>query len=192
MKRAKIEGLPEEVRHWLERALTEKNFSGYGELEALLKAKGFEIGKSSIHRYGQKIERRFAAIKASTEAARILTEGAADDQDARSAAVIALVQTEIFESIVNMQEATDEEVDPGERLGMLSAAAKNIATLTRASVTLKKFQIEVREKLAAKFEEMEAQAKTEQQGGKKPTFDLETLRRVREEVYGIVKARPAS
>ena len=143
--RGKIEGLPDEVRHWLERALTESNFSGYEALESMLAERGFSISKSAIHRYGQKIERRFAAIKASTEAARILTEGAADDQDARSEAVIALVQTEMFESIVNLQEAEDEELDPADRIALLSKAAKNIATLARASVNQKKFRLEVQE-----------------------------------------------
>jgi len=100
-RRSSIDGLPEEVRRWLERALAENNFSGYVALEDMLRERGYSISKSAIHRYGQKIERRFAAIKASTEAARFLTEGAADDQDARSEAVIALVQTEMFESIIN-------------------------------------------------------------------------------------------
>lgn len=136
--RGKIEGLPDEVRHWLERALTESNFSGYEALESMLAERGFSISKSAIHRYGQKIERRFAAIKASTEAARILTEGAADDQDARSEAVIALVQTEMFESIVNLQEAEDEDLDPADRIALLSKAAKNIATLARASASVVK------------------------------------------------------
>lgn len=143
--RGKIEGLPVDVRRWLERALTESNFSGYVALESMLGEKGYAISKSAIHRYGQKIERRFAAIKASTEAARILTEGAADDQDARSEAVIALVQTEMFESIINLQEADDEDIKPEDRLALLSKAAKNIATLARASVNQKKFRLEVQE-----------------------------------------------
>jgi hypothetical protein len=182
-KRSKIDGLPEDVRRWLERALTEKGFAGYEELEALMRDKGYAISKSAIHRYGQKIERRFAAIKASTEAARMLTEGAADDQDARSEAVIALVQTEMFEAILNMQEASEEEISAADRIGMLSAAAKNVATLARASVTLKKFQSEVRDKIAAKMDELEAQAKGTQG---KAGFDIETLRRVRQEIYGLV------
>lgn len=181
MRRAKVEGLPEDVRRWLERALTERGFAGYDELEALLRDKGFAISRSAIHRYGQKIERRFAAIKASTEAARLLTEGAADDQDARSEAVIALVQTEMFESIINLQEASEDEIDPSDRIALLSKVAKNIATLTRASVALKKFQAEVRDKISAKMDEMESQAKAGKAG-----FDLETLRRVRQEIYGLV------
>ncbi len=55
----------------------------------------------------------------------MLTEGAADDQDARSEAVIALIQTELFESIVQLQEAEEGEVDPKERVALLSKVAKN-------------------------------------------------------------------
>ncbi len=143
-RRSTIEKLPEDVRRWLERALTESGFSGYNELESLLRERGYVISKSAIHRYGQKIERRYGAIRAATEAARMLTEGAADDQDARSEAVIALIQTELFESIVQLQEAEEGEVDPKERVALLSKVAKNVATLSRASVNLKKFQSEVR------------------------------------------------
>lgn len=160
-RRSSIDELPEDVRRWLERALADSNFSGYQQLEALLRDKGFAISKSAIHRYGQKIERRFAAIKASTEAARMLTEGAADDQDSRSEAIIALVQTELFESILNLQEAGAEDVSPEDRIGILSSAAKNIATLARASVNQKKFRLEeqariekqAREQLIAEQEE---------------------------------------
>ena len=51
----------------------------------------------------------------------------------------ALVQTELFEAIIELQEA-DEETDSGKRVELLSKAAKNIATLARSSVNLKKFQ----------------------------------------------------
>ncbi len=144
-RRGKVEGLPEEVRRWLERALMDSGFSGYDALKEMLAERGYVMSKSAIHRYGSKIERRFATIKASTEAARLLTEGAADDQDARSEAVIALVQTEMFESIINLQEASEDDIDPTERIALLSKAAKNIATLARASVNQKKFRLEVQE-----------------------------------------------
>ncbi|WP_250696007.1 phage protein Gp27 family protein, partial [Escherichia coli] len=121
-------------------------------------------------------------IRAATEAARMLTEGAADDQDARSEAVIALIQTELFESIVQLQEAEVGEIDPQERVALLSKVAKNVATLSRASGNLKKFQQELREKIAAKMDSLEAESKS---GSGR--IDAETLRRVREEIYGIVK-----
>lgn len=179
-RRSRIETMPEEVRRWLERALMESNFSGYEQLAALARDKGFVLSKSAIHRYGQKIERRFAAIKASTEAARMLTEGAADDQDARSEAVIALVQTELFESIVNLQEAGEGGISDADRITLLSKAAKNIATLARASVALKKFQQEVRERVKTAAEAVNKLAK---KGG----VSEATLKMIEEEVLGIAR-----
>jgi hypothetical protein len=143
-KREAVGTLPDDVRAWLDKSLIKGNFSGYEALEQTLRERGYQISRSAIHRYGQKFERRLAGIKASTESEPMLTEGASDDQDARSEAVIALVQTELFETIVNLQEASDEDTDPADRLGLMSKAAKNIAALSRASVNLKQYQAKVR------------------------------------------------
>lgn len=145
-RRSAIDGLPEDIRRWLDRALSSKGFAQYQLLEQHLRDKGHVISKSAIHRYGQKLERRLSAIKASTEAARLLADAAPDDQDSRSEALTALVQTELFETIMNLQDAADADVDAGERVKMLSNAAKNIATLTRSSVNLKRFQAEAAER----------------------------------------------
>lgn len=170
-----ITALPEDVRRWLERALSEQGFAGYEALEAMMRDKGYAISKSAIHRYGQKIERRMAAIKASTDAAQLIVDAAGDDQDARSEAVIALVQTEMFDSIIAIQEAGDEELSPSDRLGMMSKAAKNIATLARASIAQKQYKATVLKRLEA--------METDARAGKR-TLDPETLRIVREELYG--------
>lgn len=173
-KREAVGTLPDDVRAWLDKSLIQGNFSGYELLEAALKERGFQISKSAIHRYGQKFERRLSAIKASTEAARMLTEGASDDQDARSEAVIALVQTELFESIVNLQEASEEDVDPSDRIALLSKAAKNIATLSRASVNLKQYQATVRAEVA---KQAAAIAVSEAKGAGLSDEVAETIRR---------------
>ena len=119
--------------------------------------------RSAVGRYGQKLERRLAAIRASTEAAKIIQAHAGDNKDARSEALTAMVQTELFEAILELQEAVDgdDKLEPGERVTLLSKAAKNIATLTRSSVNLKEFQAKAEErarKLA--FEQAAATAET--------------------------------
>ena len=145
-RRSAIEGLPDEVRRWLDRALSSKGFAQYQLLEQHLRDKGFSVSKSAIHRYGQKLERRLAAIKASTEAAKVIADSSPDERDARSEALTSMIQAELFEAVINLQEATDGDVDPAERVKMLSAAGKNIATLTRSSVYLKRFQAEAEER----------------------------------------------
>ena len=118
--------------------------------------------RSALHRYGAKLDRRLAAIRASTEAAKIIQAHAGDDKDARSEALTAMVQTELFEAILELQEAIegeDEKVDPATRVELLSKAAKNIATLTRSSVNLKEFQAKVEERARKRaFEEAAATA----------------------------------
>lgn len=119
--------------------------------------------RSALHRYGAKLDRRLAAIRASTEAAKIIQAHAGDDKDARSEALTAMVQTELFEAILELQEAVegDEKSDPGERVALLSKAAKNIATLTRSSVNLKEFQAKAEERARKRaFEEAAAMAVT--------------------------------
>lgn len=160
-KRSSVQGLPTEIRAWLDTTLVEGNFSGYKLLEAELKERGYEIGKSSIQRYGTKLERRLAAVKASTDAARAIAEGAPDEQDHKSAATIALVQSDLFEALLSLQEAEDED-DPAERVKILSKAARGIAEVAKASITQKKFAQEVRRQAlkdaADKVEETAKQA----------------------------------
>lgn len=177
-RQSSITALPEPVREALNRELSARNFSGYEALEDWLSEQGFEISKSAIHRYGQKIERRMAAIKASTEAAKFITEAAGDDQDARSEAVIALVQTEMFDSIIAIQEAGDEEVDPSERLALMSSAAKNIATLARASIAQKQFKTTVQ---ARATEAAEKVAKLAKKGG----MSAATVEEIKRSILGI-------
>lgn len=156
-RKSTITRLPAEIKTYIE-AMLATGAQTLDELIADLQERfpasataGELPSRSAIHRYGSKLERRLVAIRASTEAARMIQQHAGDNQDARSEALTALVQTELFEAILSLQDADDPDLDPGERVGMLSAAAKNIATLTRSSVNLKKFQAEVEENTRKKL-----------------------------------------
>ncbi len=175
---SKIELLPDETRAELNRQLVARAFSGYEDLAAWLAGQGFRIGKSTVGRYGQKLERKLDAIRASTEAARSIAEAAPDDADLRSAAVMSLIQSEIFDVLVNLQEASEEDVDQVTRVKLLSHAAKNIATLSRASVNQKKWQTEVRDRAKAAAERVDALTR---KGGVSP----ELRDQIRKELLGI-------
>ena len=54
-QRSSVELLPEEVRHALERRLAESGFSNYSELTEWLNNQGYEISRSAVHRFGQKV-----------------------------------------------------------------------------------------------------------------------------------------
>ena len=78
-----IDRLAPEHKKMLDDKLFENGFNGYVDLEKWLQDLGYEIGKSSIHRYGQKLERKLAAVQASTQAAIMIAEASPDDGDAQ-------------------------------------------------------------------------------------------------------------
>lgn len=140
---SKVALLPEDVRDELNQRLIGAGFGRCEELSEWLFDKGFEISKTTVNEHAKKLKRRLATITASTEAAKILAKAAPDEADDRSNAIIAMIQTELFEAILGMEEAVDED-DKVERIGLLNKVAKNIATLTRASVARNRHAIEVR------------------------------------------------
>ncbi|MFC7459789.1 DUF3486 family protein [Hydrogenophaga defluvii] len=183
-RKSTIARLPADVKTYIEGKLAEGKLT-LAELLDDLRARfpahdqaGDLPSRSAVHRYGQKLERRLSAIRASTEAAKLIQAQAGDNDDARSEALTALVQTELFEAILSLQEADDPDADPADRVAMLSSAAKNIATLTRSSVGLKKFQSEVRDRAQAAAASVEKIAKS---GG----LSGEAAEQIRREILGI-------
>ena len=167
-KPSAIDMLPDDVRDWIDAQIVANNFSQYEALQEVIRERGFSIGKSQIHRRGQAIERRMAAIKSSVEASKLIIQATGDDKDVMSESLIALIQSSMFETIINIQEATgDDELSDEDRLDRFSKASKSIADLSRASVNQKKWRLEVeaqvRQKLLA--EQAEEIDRTVQSGG---------------------------
>ena len=193
-RKSSIDRLDPEIKAYIQ-AMLASGSQTLDELIADLQARypaaataGSLPSRSAVGRYGQKLERRLSAIRASTEAAKMIQAHAGDDKDARSEALTAMVQTELFEAILALQEADEvgddgEKADPGERVALLSKAAKNIATLTRSSINLKEFQAKVEEATRKKLlAEQEERFKALGQSG---DVDQDTLAKVIKAAYGL-------
>lgn len=176
--RSSVEMLPENIRHEFERRLIGSGFSDYTALASWLNEQGYQISRSAAHRYGQKIERRLKAIKNSTEAARLIVENAADEADSRSAAIVAMLQNQLFEALVDISEQTNDELDPQARFDLLSEGGKRIAGLISASTRLKEYQSKVKAKAQAAADEVAKAVKT---GG----LSDDTAEQIRKQILGI-------
>lgn len=174
---SKVELLPEDLRREFESRLVRGAFSGYDALSAWLAEQGYEISKSVLHKHGQRLKRRLEAIKASTQAAQLLADTAPDEAGALSSAVLSLVQTEMFELLVNLQEADDAE-DPSARVKLLGNAAHAMADLARASLKQKEWAGQVRERTEAAAAAVE---KITRKGG----LSAEAANEIRREILGI-------
>jgi hypothetical protein len=173
-RRSKVDTLPPALKAELERLLADRTHGGYEALAAWLKEQGYEISKSSLHRYDQRVQAVMLRIKASTEAARLIAQAAPDEADEHSAAVLRMVQSALFDAMSRVTEAA-EAADPAEQVKVLSQAARAIAEASRASIGQKRWADEVR----ARLDEVERVARN---AGK--TLDAETLRTIREGLYG--------
>lgn len=134
--RSKIHTLPPELKAWLDTELVVRGFGDYVQLAADLKARGAEVSKSSLHRYGSPFEKRMAQVKMSNEQARALVDASPDDEDKLGAAVVRLTQDRIFQLLVDM------EIDP--KNVDINKLFKNAAEIGKASVVQKKFTMEAR------------------------------------------------
>ncbi len=169
-KKSTVETLPKEVKEWLDRALVESNFSGYKLLAEEMKARGYEISKSAIHRYGQDFEDRLKTLKMVTEQARAVVQAAPDEDGAVNDALVRLTQEKLFGVLMEI-EVDPETVD-------LAKLAKAVAELGKASVMQKRWLSEVRAKAEAAAANVEKIAKK----GGLSSASVEQLRR---EILGI-------
>lgn len=188
--RSKIAQLPKDIREWLHKAFVERGFGDIvgitEELNQLCKEGNVAItvGKSAVGAESQKVKRAQEAIRATTEATKLIAEASRDDADTRSEAAIALVQSQVFEILLEMREAVDEDADPVERMKVLTKVAKSLSEMSRARVNQAKWRSEVETRLQAAADKVSKLAK---KGG----IDAKTVDEIRRSILGVVKREPA-
>lgn len=179
---SKIDLLPPETREELDRRLVANGFGGLVGLSEWLSEQGFEISKTSVGVRAQRLKQRLAAITASTEAMKMVAAAAPDDADDRSNAIISLVQADMFETLVEFQEAQaqdSDELSPAERIMLYAKASKGIADLQRAAVSRHRWADEVKRKLDTAKAEI-------QQIGTRAGISEDTMRAIDARLQGIL------
>jgi Protein of unknown function (DUF3486) len=179
----KIALLPEEIRRWLHETLVERAFGDIvgvtEELQEMLRQAGVAmyIGKSAVGAESLKLKRAAESIRATTEAARLIADSSRDDADARGEAAMALVQSEVFELLLQVREAETVE-DPVKRLSLMSESALALSRLSRARVSQARWRVEVETRVSAAAD---AVAKIARTGGLQP----EQVAEIRAQILGI-------
>lgn len=187
---SKIAKMPAPIREWLHKAFVAR---GFGEIEAitaevnaLMKEANvaITIGKSAIGAESQRVKRAQESIRATTEAAKIINDTSPDVGDNRSAGAMAIVQSEVFELLLQVRESESID-DPAERLGVLSEAALLLSRLSRSRVYQSRWNQEVEAKAKAAADVVSKLAK---KGG----LDAKTVSEIRASILGIVKREQPS
>ena len=170
-RRSKVLSLPEDVRTSLDRKLIDEGFQNYHDLERWLeKEHGYQIGKSSIHRYGSDFESRLDALRLATAQAKEIVAATGDDEGALSDALTSLVQEKAFKVLTSMS-MDEQEIE-------FTSLMNAIARLQKSSIQQKKFMQEMRARAAAAADEAEDIARA---GG----LSDEGATKIREKILGI-------
>lgn len=170
-RRSKVVGLPKAVKAWLDTALIEGNFADYELLADSLKTKGFDISKSSLHRYGSQFEAKLAAVKLATEQAAAIAEAVPDDENALGDALLRVIQEKTFSMLMNM------EVDP--KIGFAKLASIAIDS-GFSSTNIKEFRSKV--KTRAKEAASDVVATVKQAG-----LSDDTVNEIKRKILGIAE-----
>jgi AcrR family transcriptional regulator len=176
-KRSAVETLPSELKAWLDAELLRRGFSDYRQLAVDLEAKGADVSKSSVQRYGSKFELRMAQLKRSTEQARALVDQNPDDEGKLNEAVIRLAQDKIYTLLVEM-DINPTDVDANKLF-------KSAAEIGKASVLQRKTAVELRERIAARASQVADEISRE---AKTMGASEETIKTWREKVLGVTSA----
>lgn len=169
--RSKVTGLPAAVKKWLDEALVDGNFADYELLSAELKAKGFDISKSSLHRYGSQFEKKLAAVKLATEQADAIAKAVPDDENALGDALLRVIQEKTFSMLMNMEE------DP--KIGFAKLASIAIES-GFSSTNIKEFRSKVKTKAKEAATEVANIAKS---GG----LTEEAIANIKKSILGIAQ-----
>ncbi|HZP45346.1 MAG TPA: phage protein Gp27 family protein [Candidatus Binataceae bacterium] len=152
MPRSSIFRLPAELRRELDERLLDNGFADYRGLAAWLRERGHEIGVETIRRYGSKLERRLEAVRLATLQARAaVPTGVGDEDGGRLAeALLRLVQQKMFDVLVDLAPGDVKQLN-------LTAVARSIADLGRLKLLERKWQEDLRDRIARRAAAAEKQ-----------------------------------
>jgi hypothetical protein len=180
---SKVKRLPPEIREEIDKLL--ERSVPLDEILAKLRELGVgDVSRSGLGRYKQEIDAVGERIRRSREIADALVRRLGDAPESRQARLnIELMHSVILDLVMNAQDGEGVTLDP-EQAMFLGRAMKDLASAQKSDA---EFEVKIRRQVAAeaekKLKSMEAEAA--RPGAAQRGFDPATLRRVREEIYGI-------
>src|SRR5580658_4417300 len=133
----KIKRMPRALRAEFERRLVEGQFSDYQGPARWLGEHGCQIHSSALQRYGQALERKLNALRLATEQARAVVDASGGADDTVNEGLMRLVQGDLFCVLVELKEVDPRKID-------INALARNVASICRSSVHMRRAAEEMR------------------------------------------------
>ena len=176
----KIKRLPPELRAEFERRLIEGSFSDYRGLSRWLSGHGYYISHTSLHKHGQALEHRLEVLKLATEQARAVVEAAGAADDTVNEGLMRLVQGDLFRVLVELKEVDPQKVD-------VNALARNVASICRSSVQMRRAAEEMRSGIGKRVQAAERKVVAAARGGVRGGLSAAAEKRIRAALLEIAE-----
>lgn len=148
------------------------------DIVALIREMGGQASMSGVHRYKQSVEAQMEHYRQAQALAKTWAEQLPENGDV-SQLTRQILSVMAFRAANDL---SDGESIEGREVGFLARAMKDIASATKTDIEARaKIREAAAHEAAAKVEAVE----TEVRGGRMK-LDADTLKRIREEIYGIV------
>lgn len=144
-QRSKVYDLPPELREELNERLVSTGFQGYSALAEWLSERGYNVSRSSVHRYGQDLQEEFEEamgdVRKTTELAKAMAADQEDESGHLIDATARMVQDQLLRITIAMRKA---EQDPAKAAKQLGSVTRALAEIGRVSLGQKKWARELR------------------------------------------------
>lgn len=176
-RKSSITRLDPRIREAVDAAIREGRAT-IADIVAIIREMGGQASDSAVHRYKQSVEAQMEHYRQAQALARVWAEQIPDNGD------VGQLTRQVL-SVLAFRAAGDlgeGETVEGKEVAWLARALKDIASSAKTDVEAReKVRQAAAREAAAKVEAVE----TEVRGGRM-TLDADTLKRIREEIYGIV------
>jgi hypothetical protein len=143
--RSTIFQLSEEHRAELDRKLIETGFGNYTELTDWLRANGYQISRSALHRYGSELEADFERTMAEVQRTQRLAVAFADANPDERGAMVGATARIASESLLRITMALREsEEDPAQLAKLMPSISRALGELGRVTISQEKWAQELR------------------------------------------------
>jgi hypothetical protein len=183
--KGKIKRLPLELRAEFERRLIEGSFSDYRGLSRWLGGHGYYISHSALQKHGRALERNLEALKLATEQARAVVEASGAAGDTVNEGLMRLVQGDLFRVLVELKEVDPQKID-------VNALARNVASICRASVQMRRAAEEMRSGIGKRVLAAERKVVSAARRGARGGLSAAAERRIRAALLEIAEIPAAS
>lgn len=178
--RNKVYDLPPEIRDELNEKLVSTGFQGYSALAEWLAERGYNVSRSSVHRYGQDLQEEFedamGDVRKTTELAKAMAADQEDESGHLIDATARMVQDQLLRITIAMRKA---EQDPAKAAKQLGSVTRALAEIGRVSLGQKKWAREILQEKRAQLE-----GKVDEAAKGKKTLTVDDFKAAVREVYG--------